>query len=75
MRATRAQADRVRYKAAIRETLENQANLDIFQQAADDLIVEGDTVKGVVTQMGIRFDAKTVVLTTGTFLVVLFTLV
>ncbi|MEB3752931.1 tRNA uridine-5-carboxymethylaminomethyl(34) synthesis enzyme MnmG [Acinetobacter sp. MD2(2019)] len=68
VRATRAQADRVRYKAAIRETLENQANLDIFQQAADDLIVDGDTVKGVVTQMGIRFDAKTVVLTTGTFL-------
>ncbi|MCW8038022.1 MULTISPECIES: tRNA uridine-5-carboxymethylaminomethyl(34) synthesis enzyme MnmG [Acinetobacter] len=68
VRATRAQADRIRYKAAIRETLENQANLDIFQQAADDLIVEGDTVKGVVTQMGIRFDAKTVVLTTGTFL-------
>ncbi|WP_373818667.1 tRNA uridine-5-carboxymethylaminomethyl(34) synthesis enzyme MnmG, partial [Glaesserella sp.] len=60
--------DRVRFKAAIRETLENQANLDIFQQAADDLIVEGDTVKGVVTQMGVRFDAKTVVLTTGTFL-------
>ena len=68
VRATRAQADRIRYKAAIRETLENQANLDIFQQAADDLIVEGDTVKGVVTQMGVRFDAKTVVLTTGTFL-------
>ena len=68
VRATRAQADRVRFKAAIRHTLENQANLDIFQQAADDLIVEGDTVKGVVTQMGIRFDAKTVVLTTGTFL-------
>lgn len=68
VRATRAQADRVRFKAAIRATLENQANLDIFQQAADDLIVEGDTVKGVVTQMGIRFDAKTVVLTTGTFL-------
>jgi tRNA uridine 5-carboxymethylaminomethyl modification enzyme len=68
VRATRAQADRVRYKAAIRDTLENQANLDIFQQAADDLIVEGDTVKGVVTQMGIRFDTKTVVLTTGTFL-------
>ncbi len=68
VRATRAQADRIRYKAAIRHTLENQANLDIFQQAADDLIVEGDTVKGVVTQMGIRFDAKTVVLTTGTFL-------
>ncbi len=68
VRATRAQADRILYKAAIRNVLENQANLDIFQQAADDLIVEGDTVKGVVTQMGIRFDTKTVVLTTGTFL-------
>jgi tRNA uridine 5-carboxymethylaminomethyl modification enzyme len=68
VRATRAQADRVLYKAAIRGMLENQANLDIFQQAADDLIVEGDTVKGVVTQTGIRFDAKAVVLTTGTFL-------
>lgn len=68
VRATRAQADRILYKAAIREILENQPNLDIFQQAADDLVVEGDTVKGVVTQMGIRFDTKTVVLTTGTFL-------
>ncbi len=68
MRATRAQADRILYKAAIREILENQPNLDIFQQAADDLIVEGETVKGVVTQTGIRFDTKTVVLTTGTFL-------
>ncbi|HEX4870061.1 MAG TPA: tRNA uridine-5-carboxymethylaminomethyl(34) synthesis enzyme MnmG [Moraxellaceae bacterium] len=68
VRATRAQADRVLYKAAIRALLENQPNLDIFQQAADDLVVEGDTVKGVVTQTGIRFDAKTVVLTTGTFL-------
>lgn len=68
VRATRAQADRILYKAAIREILENQPNLDIFQQAADDLVVEGDTVKGVVTQMGIRFDAKSVVLTTGTFL-------
>ena len=68
VRATRAQADRVLYKSAIRAMLENQPNLDIFQQAADDLIVEGDTVKGVVTQTGIRFDAKTVVLTTGTFL-------
>ena len=68
VRATRAQADRVLYKAAIRAMLENQPNLDIFQQAADDLIVEGETVKGVVTQTGIRFDAKTVVLTTGTFL-------
>lgn len=68
VRATRAQADRVLYKAAIRATLENQQNLDIFQQAADDLIVEGNTVKGVVTQMGVRFDARAVVLTTGTFL-------
>ncbi|MBA1275938.1 tRNA uridine-5-carboxymethylaminomethyl(34) synthesis enzyme MnmG [Stutzerimonas azotifigens] len=68
VRATRAQADRVLYKAAIRETLENQANLWIFQQAADDLIVEQDQVKGVVTQMGLRFLAENVVLTTGTFL-------
>jgi len=68
VRATRAQADRALYKAAIRAVLENQANLDIFQQAADDLIVEGETVRGVVTQTGIRFSAKTVVLTTGTFL-------
>ena len=68
VRATRAQADRVLYKAAIRSTLENQVNLDIFQQAADDLIVEGDTVKGVITQTGIHFSAKCVVLTTGTFL-------
>jgi tRNA uridine 5-carboxymethylaminomethyl modification enzyme len=68
VRATRAQADRVLYKAAIRHMLENQPNLDIFQQAADDLIVQGDTVAGVVTQTGIRFSAKAVVLTTGTFL-------
>jgi tRNA uridine 5-carboxymethylaminomethyl modification enzyme len=68
VRATRAQADRILYKAALREILENQPNLDIFQQAADDLVVEGDTVKGVITQMGIRFDTQTVVLTTGTFL-------
>ena len=68
VRATRAQADRILYKAAIREILENQPNLDIFQQVADDLVVEGDTVKGVITQMGIRFDTQTVVLTTGTFL-------
>ena len=68
VRATRAQADRALYKAAIRAVLENQANLDIFQQAADDLVVEGETVKGVVTQTGIRFSTKTVVLTTGTFL-------
>lgn len=68
VRATRAQADRVLYKAAIRAMLENQPHLDIFQQAADDLIVEGGAVRGVVTQAGIRFDAKAVVLTTGTFL-------
>ena len=68
VRATRAQADRVLYKAAIRSILENQANLDIFQQAADDLIVEGDTVKGVISQTGIHFSATSVVLTTGTFL-------
>lgn len=68
VRATRAQADRVLYKAAIRHVLENQPNLTLFQQAADDLIVENDQVTGVVTQTGIRFNAKTVVLTTGTFL-------
>ncbi len=68
VRGTRAQADRVLYKAAIREILENQPNLQIFQQAADDLIVQGDTVRGVVTQAGIRFYAPCVVLTTGTFL-------
>lgn len=68
VRATRAQADRALYKAAIRTILENQPNLDIFQQAADDLIVEGDTVKGVMTQMGVKFTAPAVVLTAGTFL-------
>lgn len=68
VRATRVQADRILYKAAIRQMLENQDNLDIFQQAADDLIVQGDQVKGVVTNMGVRFFSKTVVLTTGTFL-------
>ncbi|WP_303288679.1 tRNA uridine-5-carboxymethylaminomethyl(34) synthesis enzyme MnmG [Marinobacter sp. SS8-8] len=68
VRATRAQADRVLYKAAIRHTLEIQPNLTLFQQAADDLIVENDQVTGVVTQTGIRFNARTVVLTTGTFL-------
>lgn len=68
VRATRAQADRVLYKAAIRRRLENQVNLRIFQQSADDLIVDGDRVVGVVTQSGIRFDASTVVLTAGTFL-------
>jgi len=68
VRATRAQADRILYKAAIRSILENQPNLSIFQQAVDDLIVEGDTVKGVVTQMGVKFLAPSVVLTAGTFL-------
>ncbi len=68
VRATRAQADRALYKAAIRSILENQPNLQIFQQAADDLIVHGDTVQGVVTQTGIRFFAPCVVLTAGTFL-------
>ncbi len=68
VRATRAQADRALYKAAIRSLLENTPNLTLFQQSADDLIVEGDTVRGVVTQTGIRFSAKAVVLTVGTFL-------
>ncbi len=68
VRATRAQADRQLYRAAIRQMLENQPNLKIFQQACDDLIVEQDQVKGVVTQMGLRFEAKAVVLTVGTFL-------
>ncbi len=68
VRATRAQADRILYKAAIRQVLENQPHLTIFQQAVDDLIVEGDTVRGVVTQTGIRFMGTSVVLTTGTFL-------
>lgn len=68
VRATRAQADRVLYKAAIREILENQENLSIFQQAVDDILIESDRACGVVTQMGLRFHARTVVLTTGTFL-------
>jgi tRNA uridine 5-carboxymethylaminomethyl modification enzyme len=68
VRATRAQADRQLYRAAIRFTLENQPNLQIFQQACDDLIVENHQVCGVVTQMGLKFTAKTVVLTVGTFL-------
>ncbi|GAA4092886.1 tRNA uridine-5-carboxymethylaminomethyl(34) synthesis enzyme MnmG [Zhongshania borealis] len=68
VRATRAQADRVLYKAAIRTILENQANLAIFQQAVDDLIVENDEIRGVVTNIGLRFFAKSVVLTAGTFL-------
>lgn len=68
VRATRAQADRVLYKAAIRSTLENQENLFVFQQSVDDLIVDGDEVKGVVTAMGLKFYADAVVLTAGTFL-------
>jgi tRNA uridine 5-carboxymethylaminomethyl modification enzyme len=68
VRATRAQADRILYKAAIRFELENQQNLSIFQQAVDDLIIENDKIKGVVTQMGLKFIAQKVVLTSGTFL-------
>ena len=68
VRATRAQADRILYKAAIRRMLENQPNLWLFQQAVDDLMVEGDRVVGAVTQVGIRFRSRTVVLTAGTFL-------
>ena len=68
VRATRAQADRVLYKAAIRRMLENQPNLSLFQQAVDDLLVEGDRVVGAVTQIGIIFKSTTVVLTAGTFL-------
>lgn len=68
VRATRAQADRVLYRGAIRSVLEAQENLDIFQQAAEDLIVENEQVKGVVTQMGLKFEAPAVVLSTGTFL-------
>ena len=68
VRATRAQADRSLYKQAIRSTLENQENLTLFQQTVADLMVEGDRVVGVKTQMGLDFSAKAVVLTTGTFL-------
>ena len=68
VRATRAQADRILYKAAVRHILENQPNLWIFQQACDDLIVENQRVRGAVTQMGLRFFAESVVLTAGTFL-------
>jgi len=68
VRATRAQGDRVLYKAAIRRRLENQPNLSLFQAAVDDLLVKGDEVQGVVTQMGLEFMAKKVVLTAGTFL-------
>jgi tRNA uridine 5-carboxymethylaminomethyl modification enzyme len=68
VRATRAQADRILYKAAIRRRLENQPNLWLYQQAVDDLIVEGDRVVGAVTQIGVQFRARAVVLTAGTFL-------
>ncbi|CAC9461165.1 tRNA uridine 5-carboxymethylaminomethyl modification enzyme GidA [uncultured Gammaproteobacteria bacterium] len=68
VRATRAQADRVLYKAAIRYALENQENLSLFQQAVEDLIIEDDVVKGVKTQMGLSFTADKVILTSGTFL-------
>src|SRR5512134_4003713 len=68
VRATRAQADRVLYRAAIRRRLEGQPNLWLFQQGVDDLVVEGDRVAGVVTQVGIRFFGTAVVLTAGTFL-------
>jgi len=68
VRATRAQADRVLYRKAIRHRLENQPNLWLFQQAVDDLMLEGDKVVGAVTQIGLRFRARAVVLTAGTFL-------
>ena len=68
VRATRAQADRLLYKQAIRSRLENQPNLTLFQQAVDDLTLTGDRISGVVTQLGARFEADAVVLTTGTFL-------
>ncbi len=68
VRATRAQADRLLYKQAIRSRLENQPNLTLFAQACDDLMVEGDRVVGAVTQLGVRFQARAVVLTAGTFL-------
>src|SRR6202008_4721464 len=68
VRATRAQADRLLYKHAIRHRLETQPNLTLFQQAVDDLTLEGDRVTGVITQIGVRFEAESVVLTTGTFL-------
>ena len=68
VRATRAQADRVLYKAAIRQRLENQPHLTLFQQAVDDLVLDGDRVVGVKTQLGIEFSARAVVLTAGTFL-------
>ena len=68
VRATRAQADRALYKAAIRQILENQENLSIFQQSVEDLVIKNDEVRGVVTHMGLKIQAKAVVLTVGTFL-------
>ena len=68
VRATRAQADRILYKAAIRRRLENQPNLWLFQQAVDDVILQGDAIAGVVTQIGLKFHSRAVVLTAGTFL-------
>jgi tRNA uridine 5-carboxymethylaminomethyl modification enzyme len=68
VRATRAQADRILYKAAIRQMLDTQENLSIFQQGVDDLIIEGESVQGIVTEMGLKFFAPQVILTTGTFL-------
>ena len=68
VRATRAQADRILYKQAVRSTLENQKNLDLFQQAAADLVVQGDRISGVITELGIQFNGTCVVLTAGTFL-------
>ncbi len=68
VRATRAQADRILYKAAIRKRLENQPNLWLFQQAVDDVVLDGERIAGVVTQLGIRFESRAVVLTAGTFL-------
>src|SRR5512140_2253756 len=64
VRATRAQADRILYKRAIRARLENQPNLTLFEQAVDDLVLDGNRVSGVVTQIGIRFEAEAVILTT-----------
>ncbi|WP_024869650.1 tRNA uridine-5-carboxymethylaminomethyl(34) synthesis enzyme MnmG [Pseudoxanthomonas suwonensis] len=68
VRATRCQADRALYRAAIRRMVENQPNLTVFQAAVDDLVIEGDAVRGAITQTGLRFDAPAVVLTAGTFL-------
>src|SRR5699024_12159462 len=68
VRSTRAQADRTLYKTSMRKILDNQPHLYLFQQAADDLILQGDKVTGVITQTGIRFHGETLILTAGTFL-------